>query len=149
MSGYELKNIGYTGFASGGSKSLWLSHELPDDNRLVFAESAIDSLSHAVLFPDERTRYASIGGKPSPYQPELIRAAIARMPVDSKVISAMDADSDGALLTEVVRKAVALVGRSDLRFVVNEPFGFKDFNEQLQAKPQPSFSYLPTEFSPR
>ena len=143
LSGYELKNIDYTGFASGGSKSLWLSHELPDDNRLVFAESAIDALSHAVLFPDERTRYASIGGKPSPYQPELIRAAIARMPMDSEVISAMDADSDGALLTEVVRKAVALVGRSDLRFVVNEPFGFKDFNEQLQAKPQPSFSYRP------
>jgi hypothetical protein len=52
---------------------------LPDDNRLVFCESAIDALSHVVLFPDNQTRYASIGGKPNPQQPELIRAAAARM----------------------------------------------------------------------
>jgi hypothetical protein len=52
---------------------------LPDDNRLVFCESAIDALSHVVLFPDNQTRYASIGVKPNPQQPELIRAAAARM----------------------------------------------------------------------
>ena len=148
LSGYELKNIGFTGFASGGSKALWLSHELPTDKRLVIAESAIDALSHAVLFQDGHARYASIGGKPSPNQPELIRAAAARMPPDSEVVSAMDADSDGALLTEVVRKAVAMVGRSDLRFTVHEPFGFKDFNDQLRAKPEIFPSYRPTEVSP-
>jgi hypothetical protein len=71
LSGYEIKNNGFTGFASGGSKALWLSHEAPDDNRLVVTESAIDALSHAVLFPDNRARYASIGGKPNPQQPEL------------------------------------------------------------------------------
>ena len=63
LSGYELKNIGFTGFASGGSKGLWLSQEMPDDNRLIFCEAAIDALSHAVLFPDDHARYASIGGK--------------------------------------------------------------------------------------
>jgi hypothetical protein len=41
------------------------------------------------------------------------------MPADSEIVSAMDAD--GALLSEVVRKAVSLTGRTDLRFVVNEP----------------------------
>jgi hypothetical protein len=96
-----------------------------------------------VLFPDNHARYASIGGKPNPQQPELIRAAAARMPVDSEIVSAMDADKDGAELTEVVRKAVALTGRLDLKFSVQEPFGVKDWNDQLRLKPQPSLPYRP------
>ena len=81
LCGYEIKNRGFTGFASGGSKGLWLSHELPSDNRLVFCESSIDALSHAVLFPDKHARYASIGGKLNPTQPELNAcAAAARLP---------------------------------------------------------------------
>ena len=59
----------------------------------------------------------------------------------------MDANADGALLNEVVRRAVALTGRSDLRFTVHEPFGFKDFNDQLRARPD-FFPYRPTEVSP-
>ena len=143
LCGYEIKNVGFTGFASGGSKALWLSHELPDDNRLVFCESAIDALSHAVLFPDNRARYASIGGKPNPQQPELIRAAVARMPADSEIVSAMDADADGGKLAEIVRRAVELSGRHDLRFTVQEPFGFKDWNDQLRARPHPLLPYRP------
>jgi len=143
LSGYEVKNVGFTGFASGGSKALWLSRELPDDHRLVITESAIDALSHAVLFPDARARYASIGGKPNPEQPELIRAAAARMPTGSEIVAAMDNDADGAKLAEVVKRAVELTGRIDLRFTKHEPLGFKDWNDQLRAKPQPSFSYRP------
>jgi hypothetical protein len=136
LCGYEIKNGGFTGFASGGAKGLWLSHERDDDNRLVFAESAIDALSHAALFADDRARYASIGGKPNPVQPELIRAAIARMPSGSEVVSAMDADNDGAKLAAVVREAFGLSGRDDLRLTVQEPFGFKDWNDQLRATHQ-------------
>jgi hypothetical protein len=139
LSGYELKNTGFTGFASGGTKGLWISHTQPDDNRLVFCESAIDALSHAVLFPDDRARYASIGGKLNPRQPELIRDAIARMPANSEIIAAMDADADGAKLAAVIRQAVELVGREDLRFTLQEPFGFKDWNDQLRARPTYSF----------
>jgi hypothetical protein len=133
LSGYELKNKGFTGFASGGSKGLWLSHELPGDHRLVLCEAAIDALSHAVLFPDSRARYASIGGNLNPQQPEFIRAAAARMPVDSEIVSAMDADKDGAKLAQIVRQAVTLTGRLDLRFSLQEPFGFKDWNDQLKG----------------
>jgi hypothetical protein len=136
LSGYELKNVGFTGFASGGSKALWLSSEYGDDKRLIFCESAIDALSHAVLFPDADARYASIGGKLNPQQPELIRAAAARMPVDSTIIAAMDADEDGAKLADVVRKAVLLTGRLDLKFRLQEPFGFKDWNDQLRQIPK-------------
>ena len=134
LCGFELKNKGFTGFSSGGTKGLWLSNAFSDDNWLVFCESAIDALSHALLFPDEHARYASIGGKLNPVQPELIRAAIARMPAGSEIVAAMDADADGAKLADVVRKAVELSGRDDLRFTVHEPFGAKDWNEALQRK---------------
>ena len=100
---------------------------------MVFCESAIDALSHAALFPDEHARYASIGGKLNPTQPELIRAMSTRMPHKSKIIAAFDADADGAKLAEVVREAVELTGRSDLSFVFQEPFGFKDWNDQLRG----------------
>ncbi len=145
LSGYELKNTGFTGFASGGTKALWLSQEYPTDNKLVLCESAIDALSHAVLFPDNHTRFASIGGKTNPQQPELIRAAAARMPVDSEVIAAMDADAEGRKLGELVRGAVAITGRKDLRFTVQEPEGFKDWNDQLRTRPLPLLPYRPPE----
>jgi hypothetical protein len=149
LSGYELKNVGFTGFAPGGSKALWMSHARLDDARMVFCESAIDALSHAVLFPDDRARYASIGGKPNPQQPELIRMATASMPRDSEIVSAMDNDADGAKLSEIVRRAVELTGRGDLRFVLHEPLGFKDWNDRLRAKPEPSLPYSFKEAAPQ
>jgi hypothetical protein len=137
LCGFELKNHNWTGFATGGSKGLWVSNTSSEDHRLVFCESAIDALSHATLFPDNRARYASIGGKPNPSQPELIRAAAAVMPASSIVIAAMDADSAGRELAELVRNAVRLTGRQDLGFEAQEPQGFKDWNDQLRAKPKP------------
>jgi hypothetical protein len=132
--GFEKKNSGFTGFSSGGTKGLWLSHTEIADSRLVFCESAIDALSHASLFPDPRTRYASVGGKLNPAQPDLIRAAIARMPSDSEIVAAMDADHAGRELAEIVRRAVELSGRGDLRFLIQEPEGAKDWNDLLRAR---------------
>jgi len=138
LCGYELKNKGFTGFASGGTKGLWLSVEKPEDARLVVSESAIDALSHAALFPDDRARYASIGGKLNPTQPELIRASIARMPSGSRseIVAAMDSDEDGSKLTEIVRQALALSGRGDLVFKDHRPLGAKDWNDVLRATPR-------------
>jgi hypothetical protein len=62
------------------------------------------------------------------------------MPADSEIVSAMDADVDGGKLTEIVRQSVALTGRLDLRFTVQEPFGFKDWNDRLRAQNQPAFA---------
>jgi hypothetical protein len=95
------------------------------------------------LFPDNDTRYASIGGKLNAQQPELIRAAVARMPVGSSIVSAMDADAGGRELAEVVRRAVELSGRNDLRFTVHEPEGAKDFNDLLRARPLPFLPFRP------
>ena len=124
LCGYEIKNRGFTGFASGGTKGLWSSHEEAADTSLVVCESAIDALSHAALFPAPGTRYTSIGGQMNPLQPELVRAAVARLSVNSEIVAAMDADTEGRKLADVVSQAVDLSGRSDLRVRGHEPSGF-------------------------
>jgi hypothetical protein len=133
LSGFELKNRDFTGFAAGGEKGLWLSNEGPRDLRLVFCESAIECLSHATLFPDPTTRYASIGGKPNPRQPVLITAAVTRMPASSEVVAAMNADTDGRALAEVVRFAFEQAALPLTSFTVQEPIAHNDWNDQLRA----------------
>jgi hypothetical protein len=135
LSGYEMKNVAFTGFASGGAKTLWLSQEFPDDNRLVFCESAIDALSYAALFPSPHSRYASIGGGLNDKQPEIIRAAIARTPQDAEIVAAMDADEAGRRYANAVQQAVKLAGDVGRRFLAQEPMGFKDWNDQLRGPP--------------
>jgi len=139
LCGYEIKNRGFTGFAAGGEKGLWFSHARPDDRRLVLAESAIDTLSHATLFPDveDHARYASLGGKPNSQQPGLIQATITRLPEGSAIVAAFDADQAGRLLVEVVRMAVANIaaetGRTDLILKVHLPAQEgEDWNQVLQ-----------------
>jgi hypothetical protein len=139
LCGYEIKNRGFTGFAAGGEKGLWFSHTRPDDRRLVLAESAIDALSYAVLFPDsdEQTRYASLGGKPNSKQAGLVQATIARLPEGSEIIAAFDADESGRLLVEAVGLAVAGVAtkmeRTGLIFEAHLPAEEgEDWNQVLQ-----------------
>jgi hypothetical protein len=143
LCGFEIKNDAFTGFSSGGTKGLWLSQETSDDNRLIFCESAIDALSYAVLFAEGGARYASIGGQLSPQQCELIRAAAAGMPRDAKIIAAMDADATGGELADQIRRAVELTGRDDLIYVLHQPDGFKDWNDQLRKRPRRSLSSQP------
>lgn len=145
LCGFEIKNRGFTGFAPGGCKGLWLSQEQPDDSRLIFCESAIDALSHAVLFPDERSRYASIGGQLSPPQCELMCAAAVGMPPNSRIVTATDADVPGGKFADNIREAVGLTGRDDLVFVLHQPDGFKDWNDQLRKRPKRSPSSRPRE----
>ena len=136
LCGYEMKNAGFTAFAPGGTKGLWLSKTIRNDNRLVICESAIDALSHAVLFQDCRTRYASIAGKPTAVQLNLLRVEIERMPAGSEIIAAMDSDQAGRALADLVRRTVEASGRGDLKFRSEEPIGFKDWNDQLKSQRQ-------------
>lgn len=139
LCGYEVKNRGFTGFAAGGKKGLWLSHIRPDDRRLAIAESAIDALSYAALFPDveDRTRYASLGGRTSSRQMGLVEATIARLPAGTEIVAALDADDAGRQMVAVLREAVARVvsrtGRSDLIFQARlPPIEGEDWNQVLQ-----------------
>jgi Toprim-like/Protein of unknown function (DUF3991) len=139
LCGYEIKNCGFTGFAAGGQKGLWLSHTHPADRRLVLTESAVDALSYAALFPDaeDQTRYASLGGKPSLRQTALVQATIARLTAGAEILAAFDADDAGRQMVEVIGEAVASVagggGRSDLILKSQLPAKEgEDWNQVLQ-----------------
>jgi hypothetical protein len=152
LCGYEIKNHGFTGFAAGGTKGLWFSHTRLDDTRLVLAESAIDALSYAALFPDaaDRTRYASLGGRPNSQQPSMVKATIARLPKGSEIVAAFDADDGGRSLVDVFRlvaEAVATeTGRTDLLFRVRLPAeDGADWNQILQGRFPSSAHLIDTE----
>jgi hypothetical protein len=127
LCGYEIKNRGFTGFAAGGQKGLWFSHTRPDDGCLVLTESAIDALSYATLFPDseDRTRYASLGGRPSSRQMGLVQATVIKLAEGAEVVAAFDADEAGRCLVAVIGDAVGKVRhqaeRNDLGFRVHVP----------------------------
>jgi hypothetical protein len=137
--GFEKKNRNFSGFATGGEKALWFSRCRKDDRSLIFCESGIEALSHAVLFRNPKARYASIGGELNAKQPELIRAAVAKMLPGSEVVAAFNADQDGRAYADVVRLAVVESAGDDVRFTLHEPSGFKDWNDQLRGVPAPSF----------
>jgi hypothetical protein len=145
LCGYEIKNHNFTGFAFGGTKGLWLSQEMPGDDRLVLCESAIDALSYAALFPGDHSRYGSFAGQISAAQREWIRATAARLPLRSTIVAATDADKEGGKLADVIREAVELTGRDDLAHAVHLPVGFKDWNDQLRNRPMRSSSSRPRE----
>ncbi len=136
LCGYEIKNSGFTGFAKGGEKGLWVSLIEEADRRCVISESAIDALSYAALFQDEGTRYASFGGQMNPKQPGLIAAMLGRLPAGCDVIAATDSDADGQRFAENIGQLVLDTGRADLRFIVHRPDGgAKDWNDVLRAQP--------------
>jgi hypothetical protein len=130
--GFELRNFDFKGFARGGTKGLWLSKTSQHDRRLIICESAIDALSHSVLFPDGHARYASLSGRPSPLQLQLLRAQIGLLASGAEVVAATDADAAGRGLAEMIKGAFEVVQRADLNFRRQEPAGFKDWNERLQ-----------------
>lgn len=129
VSGWEMKNKGFTSFSAGGSKGLWFSRTKPTDARLVIAESALDALSYAALFPDDHARYFSTGGSLNPDQPALISAALAKMPAPAALILATDNDEAGRALAETIQSLAppALETRQPL------PTTGKDWNDQLSA----------------
>jgi hypothetical protein len=142
LCGYEIKNHGFTGFAAGGKKGLWFSHTAPGDRRLVLTESAIDALSYAALFPDaeDRTRYASLGGKPNATQPGLVQSTIARLPEGAEIVAAFDPDEAGRLLANMVcmavERAASKTGRN-LIFQVHLPTQEgEDWNQVVQRERQ-------------
>ena len=134
LCGFELKNKDFTGFAPGGEKGLWESHDQDGDTALIFTESAIDALSHAALFPNVSARYRSIGGAVNDRQPQLIRAAIAELPADATVICAMDNDEAGRKLAAMVEDCFHAAGRSDLNFKIDLPAAAgDDWNQVLKT----------------
>ena len=132
--GYEVKNRGFTGFAPGGEKGLWISGVQRTDTALVLAESGIDALSYAALHPDDNARYASFGGAMNPFQPALIRAAIERLAQGAAVRIATDNDEEGAGFAAIIEGLVAGMGRGGLAVERAVPVDAKDWNDVLRRR---------------
>ena len=130
LCGFEVKNKGFTGFATGGVKGLWYSQAKATDGRLVLVESAIDAMSFHALQGDMFTRYMSTGGELNPQQPTLLRGAMEKLHPSAVVVLAFDNDEGGDKIAGEV-EAVAPAGRKLLRV---RPEGAKDWNQILKAR---------------
>ena len=69
LTGFEIKNRGFTCFSAGGTKTAWQSACWPDDRALVITESAIDALSYHQLQSEHRSTHRirclrQFGGNP-------------------------------------------------------------------------------------
>lgn len=128
LCGFEIKNKGFTGFASGGVKGLWYSKAKLQDSRLVLVESVIDALSFHVLFGDQHTRYMSTGGELNQKQPALLRGAIKKLRPSAEVVLAFDADDGGDKIAQEV-EPLAPAGQKLVRM---RPEGGKDWNQILK-----------------
>jgi len=129
--GYEIKNRGFTGFASGGTKALWLSNRQESDTALVIAESAIDAISHAILKPESSAFYASSAGGWSDVTREMLKRTAASLPPAGMVILAFDQDEQGNHYVEQARELLKDIGRE---IVLDQPpAGMKDWNDVLRS----------------
>lgn len=135
LTGYELKNRGFTGFAKHGEKGLWFSTNLAGAGVIVIVEAAIDALSHAQLFGGDAA-YLSIGGQPNPKQPILLEGALTKAHArGAAIVIGTDADQGGDNLAALVNElapAGAKIGRD------RPPEGprLKDWNDLLRQQAQ-------------
>lgn len=139
ISGYEIKNKGFTGFAAGGQKGLWFTSNIHQAKRVVITETAIDALSHAEFQrrnkanEPAKTAYVSFGGSISPEQTELISSMLEKMVArEQKLVLANDSDGAGQAFNEQIN-GLAPAG---LEITLEKPLtNTKDWNESLQQKP--------------
>ena len=137
LSGYELKNEGFTGFSRGGEKRVWHSANIGTADRVVVVESAIDALSYAELTGDQQAAYISIGGQPSPEQWQVLAAALANKQKQGvALVIGTDADAVGDKLAAQIAELAPSAERQ-------RPTA-KDWSDQLQA--QTSKTGLQAEF---
>jgi Toprim-like/Protein of unknown function (DUF3991) len=132
--GYEIKNRGFTGFAPGGEKGLWCSRTDDDDNAIVICETAIDALSHFAIRRPQRTRYISTAGAFNATQPDLILAAILKLPDDAEIVNAVDNDDGGDRLTAQLEGILAQIPGPAHVLIDDRPsHRGEDWNDVLRA----------------
>ena len=131
LAGFELKNVGFTGFSRGGVKALWHSSNLARARLVVVVESAIDALSHAQLVGNPGAAYFSTGGSMSEYQRDLVGSAMSKAHArGATIIVATDSDEPG-------RKQAAdllALAPASAKLSRHEPVDGKDWNEILQIQ---------------
>jgi hypothetical protein len=143
ITGFEVKNRGFTGFAAGGTKTAWQSVAGPGDRALVVTESAIDALSYHQMHREggATTRYLSTAGALSGRQVELLGRSIAQMASASWVVAATDADAAGDKLAHQIREIAAR--HRHVAFERRPPTFGKDWNDVLQRVERDYIRSLP------
>ncbi len=96
--------------------------------RMVFADSAIDALSHYQLHPDVRTGHASTADTIGHLQQELIAAVVRQLPTETIVVLAHDRNGHGG---DLLRRVRELAARACER--VTSPID-EDWNECLNTR---------------
>ena len=133
--GYEIRNQNFKGFASGGTKGLWVSKSGQNDQKLVICESPLDCLSYHQLFPDDQTRYFATSGTLSEKQKDLLRTAFENInQKGGEIIIATDRDVGGEEISQKL-KEIAPKTAQIFRHVPKPKYQ-KDWNEVLQAQIQ-------------
>ncbi|WP_130472530.1 DUF3991 and TOPRIM domain-containing protein [Candidatus Magnetaquicoccus inordinatus] len=127
VTGWELKNKGFTGFSSGGRKALFAcrigtTHPAPHP-RIVIAESAIDVMSF-YQFNSAPGLFVSFAGALSPDQRTLLADVLTRY-LDAEILAATDTDPDGEGFAAMIQSL-----RPDARRA-RSPEG-KDWNDALR-----------------
>jgi hypothetical protein len=144
LTGFEIKNRGFTGFATGGSKSAWQSATHGDDRELVVTEATIDALSYHQLRPQgaARRRYLSTGGNPSPRQWATLDRLFAALSPGAVVVTAVDHDDAGEKLAGALARSIK--DHAHLTSRRETPIIGKDWNDvlrrSLHADPKPATS---------
>jgi hypothetical protein len=128
LSGWEVKNRGFTGFAAGGHKALFAARAgaVPrtDPPRLIVTESALDALSFHQVDPAPAL-LLSFAGSLSSDQRELLRRVLARYSA-VEVLAATDADAQGDQFAALIRSL-----RPDARRI--RPAKGKDWNDVIRS----------------
>jgi hypothetical protein len=143
VTGFEIKNRGFTGFATGGTKSAWRSAARTTDAAIVLTESAIDALSYFQIHSGQadRSRFLSTGGAPSTSQMEILDRVFAQLPSGSRVVAAVDSDDAGVKLASRIEELARR--RSPLTFERHSPAPAKDWNDVLQQVEREYIRALP------
>jgi len=128
LTGWEVKNNGFTGFARGGRKALFAARAgIPPGTapqRLILAESGLDAMSYHQHDPAPALVLA-FGGTLSPEQRELLAHVLAKYPA-AEIVTATDADEQG----EAFAATIAATRPDATR--ARPPTG-KDWNDALRA----------------
>ena len=121
ITGWEVKNEGFTGFSSGGKKSFFTGIIGSSIKRLVITESAIDAMSYFQNHGKEGDCYLSFAGELSEDQRDLLRVAVNKT---AQIVVGTDSDEKGMKFFEEIRS-----WRPDAMREVSS-FG-KDWNEEV------------------
>jgi hypothetical protein len=131
ITGYEVKNRGFTAFATGGEKAVFTCrvNENQPIARVVVVESAVDAMSYHELRGNEKngTLYLSFAGGMSDRQKQVLRdyLTIEGLTDKAQVIAATDNDAAGHAFAAEIQKM-----RPDSVRAVPEQA--KDWNDMLK-----------------